>query len=390
MEGLRYIFDQVGEKTDLKKCSACLAATCFSCMDDYCTALEKVPSGLCVFYKDAEENQKEIRRCFYRLVRYERFDLLEKYAGTLDALGLMDREVKTAAWKHHEMEKYRAWHLKHLWKTGWKDKLEIFKPAETDETQEMEEPQNDEEAVEIQEETTQEFDSSLDNEEFPDGINTDAEAVEDIGTNSAALEAEIQDDRFGIDEIMEAMGEENSIGDSLDEYAEDFTEEERLTYEERIEKAEEAELLHEAQAEKTALNKEMEQQRITDEQESYVEVPLIFVYKRVGFPIKRKRPLDPVTKAYSILGANIIYKAAEDYILTLRLLWSGEYTGHALHQLIVQKWRLESWIGSSPYWNYTDVSANRILSKCWATAEEQAKEKIERANRRIVAGIKEE
>ena len=67
----RYIIDRIGEETDLENCSLCHAASCFSCVQGFCTALEKVADGGCVFYKDAEENHREIRRCFYRLVWHE-------------------------------------------------------------------------------------------------------------------------------------------------------------------------------------------------------------------------------------------------------------------------------------------------------------------------------
>ena len=75
-------------------------------MQDHCTALEKAADGGCVFYKDAENNRREIRRCFYRLIRHERFDLLGKYADTLAALGFMDEEMADAARQHDDLEKY--------------------------------------------------------------------------------------------------------------------------------------------------------------------------------------------------------------------------------------------------------------------------------------------
>jgi hypothetical protein len=83
----RYIIDLVGEETSLDECALCHAVSCFSCVKGYCTALEKVTVGGCVFYKDAAQNWKEIRRCFYRLISPERFDLLRKYADTIAALG---------------------------------------------------------------------------------------------------------------------------------------------------------------------------------------------------------------------------------------------------------------------------------------------------------------
>ena len=76
----RFIIDRVGEETDLEECSLCFAASCFSCVSDHCTALKKLADGGCGFYKSHEENHKEIWRCFYRLIRFQRFDLLTKYS----------------------------------------------------------------------------------------------------------------------------------------------------------------------------------------------------------------------------------------------------------------------------------------------------------------------
>ena len=81
----RFIIDRVGEGTDLEECSLCFAASCFSCLFDHCTALKKLPDGDCVFYKDYEENHKDIWRCFYRLIRCQRFDLLMKHLGRVSA-----------------------------------------------------------------------------------------------------------------------------------------------------------------------------------------------------------------------------------------------------------------------------------------------------------------
>ena len=57
MKGQRYIVDRVGEETDLEKCSVCHALSCFSCVQDHCTALEKAADGGCVFCKDVNVNE---------------------------------------------------------------------------------------------------------------------------------------------------------------------------------------------------------------------------------------------------------------------------------------------------------------------------------------------
>ena len=44
----RYIIDRIGEETDLENCFLCHAASCFACVSDHCTALEKAADGGCV------------------------------------------------------------------------------------------------------------------------------------------------------------------------------------------------------------------------------------------------------------------------------------------------------------------------------------------------------
>ena len=126
----RYIIDQVGEETDLEKCALCYAASCFACVSDHCTALKKLTDNGCVFFKDSAENYKEIRRCFYRLIQNERFDLLLKYADTLAALGLMEYETALADGMREELEKHRASHMKMLLAHNWKDSLIVICPAD--------------------------------------------------------------------------------------------------------------------------------------------------------------------------------------------------------------------------------------------------------------------
>ena len=70
MDAETHFRDRIGEDTDPSDCALCHAVSCFSCVQGYCTALEKVTTGGCVFYKDAAQNRKEIRRCFYRLISH--------------------------------------------------------------------------------------------------------------------------------------------------------------------------------------------------------------------------------------------------------------------------------------------------------------------------------
>ena len=396
MEGRKYILDRIGERALQEDCPICHALACFSCAQEHCTALEQAESAGCMFYKDAEGNQREIRRCFYRLIWHERFDLLEKYADTLAALGLMDEEKTEADRQHKILENYRAQRLKRLRETGWKDTLVVIRRVDTEEETGLEAPQDEQETQAEPEDADEFIDNDLDQVEFPAGItNTvmDHETAEEIDANDQSLSREIADKDFRENVSQEIADEEahdapEDIPEELEE--EEFDENGSLTYEEYLEREEEKAQTREANEEKSAQMDETEQTMAADGETKYVSVPLNFLYKHIGFPVKQRRPMDPVDLAWSVLGANIVYKAAEDYILTLRLLWSGEYTGSALTLLIVRKWRLETWIGSHPYWMYTNISASRILDQCWATAEEQARSGIERKNRRIAAGVESE
>ena len=392
----RYIIDRIGEETDLENCSLCHAASCFSCVQGFCTALEKVADGGCVFYKDAEENHREIRRCFYRLVWHERFDLLEKYADTLAALGLMDEETVDAESQHKKLEAYRVRHLNELRISGWKDTLEVVRIRDTEEDDDDEEDEEDgEEDIEPEDKPEDaagdrndpdEFaKNDLDQAVFPDGV-TAAEIVRETAE-------ETYDDQSGLtgadprgNANLESAGEawhQFSVDYPSDFDEESFEEGGPLTYAEYLDQAEEAVLEKEAGEERAAQLDQEERDLALGGEGSY-NAPS---QRSLWNPAMRERRPDPVDLAWSVLGANIVYKAVEDYILTLRLLWSGQHRDTALHRLIVSKWQLETWIGSHAYWQYTNLSPGRILDQCWKTAKEQAQEKIERQNRRIAAGI---
>ena len=52
MDAETHFRDRIGEDTGPSDCALCHAVSCFSCVQGYCTALEKVTVGGCVFYKD--------------------------------------------------------------------------------------------------------------------------------------------------------------------------------------------------------------------------------------------------------------------------------------------------------------------------------------------------
>lgn len=379
--------DCIGKDTDPSNCALCYAVSCFACVHGYCTALEKITIGGCVFYRDADENKRQISKCFYRLISCERFDLLKKYADTMAALGLMDWELDSAVQQHDRLEQFRDRHLEGLRATNWTDTLVLVRAS--DDGEDIPEPKDPETQEAIIDDVEPDFDNSLDNAVFPEDAasqSLDDETAADIGMRDKVLRA--KGVRFKVDDILESITDMPQ--DELpSDYAEDFVEDElrTLTYEEAIESAEDMELAKEAEREKAEAAAEMEQAMIDNGAEPYVSVPVNFFYKTIGFPVKRPKPPDPIVLAYQTLGAGIVYKAAEDYIAILRMLWSGDYQEKAQHWLIIAKWEMETLIGSAWYWALTNIDPNRVLDQCWATAEEQAKEKIKRLNRRIAAGI---
>ena len=399
MDAEAHFRDCIGEDTDLSDCALCHAVSCFSCVQGYCTALEKVTVGGCVFYKDDAQNRKEIRKCFYRLISRERFDLLRKYADTMAALGLMDAEVADAELQRKRLKEYRSKHLSCLLETHWKDTLVVVYPVDKED-----EDQDDAAIAEPQETDSEpEYDNSVEQAVFPEGITDkalDDETAEDIDTRDRVLREEVKDKNFHMYEIMHDVNVRTVMDNGRDELPEDYSEDDvvddqhpvdedgnPITYDEYIEREQEKEREQEAEEEKADQRTQEEYNNAADGKEAYVSVPLNFLYKKIGVPVKMPRRPDPVVLAFQTLGAGMIYKAAEDYITVLRMLWSGDYRGKAQYRLIVDKWEMETLIGSHWYWQFTNISPNRVLDQCRATAEERAREMIERLNRRVAAGI---
>lgn len=397
----RYILDLVGEETSLDECALCHAVSCFSCVKGYCTALEKVTVGGCVFYKDAAQNWKEIRRCFYRLISRERFDLLRKYADTIAALGLMDAELADAELQRKRLGDYQSQHLSSLLEIHWKDTLVVVYPVDDENAE-----QDEAESVEPQEsDPDPEYDNSVEQAVFPEGIaetTLDDETAEDIDTRDRVLREEVKDKNFRMYEIMHEVNVRAVMDNGKDELPEDYSEDDEdeidednpvdddgnpITYDEYIEREQEKEREQEIEEEKADQRTQDEYNNAADGKEAYVSVPLNFFYKQIGVPVKMPKRPDPVIFSYQTLGAGMVYKAAEDYIRILRMLWSGDYQVKAQYRLIVAKWELETLIGSRWYWQFTNISLNRVLDQCRVTAEGQAREKIERFNRRVAAGI---
>lgn len=390
MDAETHFKDRIGEDTGPFDCALCHAVSCFACIHGYCTALEKYANGTCAFYKDAEENRLEIRRCFYRLISRERFDLLYKYADTMATLGLMDQELKDAENQRLMLAEYQRTHLAQLCADHWIDSLIVVSASDEEDDDKDDAPAD----VETQEpDPESEFDNDIDKAVFPGTfteMDIDDETAEEINTRDHIIKEEIKDGQFKPSALAaDILEQQEPTTDSEvnlpSDYPEDFDEGGSQTYDEWMEEAEEKELASEIVQEKAAANAEYERHQA--ETGDTGSVPSNFHYRQIGYPVRQKQPPGPVVLAYENLGAGIVYAAAEEYIETLRLLWYESNGEYEFPRLIVRKWELETYMGSHSYWLYTDINPNRLLDRCWKTAKERAMAKIERMNRRIAAGL---
>ena len=70
----------------------CRELSCFANREGFCDALSDTDFGMrrCPFYKTVEDAISDQLDALQRLVDMGRFDLIEKYRGTLEALGILD------------------------------------------------------------------------------------------------------------------------------------------------------------------------------------------------------------------------------------------------------------------------------------------------------------
>lgn len=103
------IRDRVGETTDLNACPFCTSHTdCFANIEGHCTALRKTDETTeCPFYRNAEENIAEAKRCYQWLKDKGRSDLISMYIKPLSAMGMLDDEIEAAAEYGEEFENFR-------------------------------------------------------------------------------------------------------------------------------------------------------------------------------------------------------------------------------------------------------------------------------------------
>lgn len=79
---------------DNESCPRCRKLSCFANRKGLCNALSDTDFGMrrCPFYKNCDDAMAESLDALQRLVDLGRFDLIEKYRGALEAMGILDCE----------------------------------------------------------------------------------------------------------------------------------------------------------------------------------------------------------------------------------------------------------------------------------------------------------
>ena len=89
------------------------------------------------------------------------------------------------------------------------------------------------------------------------------------------------------------------------------------------------------------------------------------------------------------LAAAIVKAAVDDYVKTLRNLWSRNLDISRKRKLIIEKTELEEFFHSSWYEMLTDIDPDFLVCQCKILAKEKEKKAIERKNmKRIKQKIK--
>ena len=80
------------------------------------------------------------------------------------------------------------------------------------------------------------------------------------------------------------------------------------------------------------------------------------------------------------LAAAIVKAAVDDYVKTLRNLWSRNLNISRKRKLIIEKTELEEFFHSSWYEMLTDIDPDFLVYQCKILAKEKEKKAIEREN----------
>ena len=376
---------------------------CFACDSGVCTALETVPDP-CVFCRPKEENRREVLRCFYRLVINGRFDLIRKYRETLADLGLFTIELADADNQSKKLDRFRAENLEEM-RRRYAAGEDVVLPADLIEDS-GEDPEDLPEGEE--DELT---DNSLDGVVLPGDESAVFEVIRGEAETDTVLNAGSrtgdfldvmlkQGNSILFNDILYTAGvsatgfegdlseeTENQGGEEDEEESEQAEDETNLwddepDPEETLEERDRTPYVEDVLEKQTAWsgNKDLAGKPKSIWQE-VMESQEAGKYWNPYSQAVRVRKIDPVDACYQLLAAAVIYKAVEDYVLTLRELWSGK--GDRV-SLVVDQITLESFFGSHWYWQLTSLAPEHVLDRCREMAEENEKAAIEWKNRFIV------
>lgn len=377
---------------------------CFACVSGFCTALESF-SDPCVFYRSDADNRREVWKCYHRLVVSGRFDLIRKYRETLAALGVFDIELKDADQQKRTLDRFRVENLEEM-RRRYGAGEDVILPADLiEESEETDEALPEGEEDELIDNSLEAVNAPGSAEAVLEEITEDAETdvlLDTDGKSSDFLDVLLKrrNNRLfneilftagvGATDFEGDMSEEinETIEDEEPEEAEEDEDEIDLwddepDPEEELEERDRTPFVEDVLNKQTAWsgNKDLAGKPKTIWQ-AVMEAQEAGRYWNPYAQAVRVKKIDPIDASYQLLGAAIVYKAVEDYVLTLRELWAGEEDRLSL---AVDQITLESFFGSHWYWQLTNLNPEHILDRCREMAEENEKAAIKWKNRFIAA-----
>ena len=352
---------------------------CFACVSGSCTALESF-SDPCVFYRTDANNRREVWKCYHRLVASERFDLIRKYRETLAELGVFDIELSEADKQKKKLDRFRAENLEEM-RRRYGAGEDVILPADL-----IEESEETDEALPEGEEDEL-IDNTLEEVNAPGSAEAVLEEIIEDAETEALLAADVKlrdfldilltrrNNRL-FNEILFTAGVGSTdfegdlseeISETVEEKESEETEEDEEEFilwddepdpEDELEERDRTPFVEDVLEKQTAWpgNNNLAGKPKTIMQE-VLEAQAAGRYWNPYAQAVRVRKIDPIDASYQLLGAAIIYKAVEDYVLTLRELWS---TKSGDLSLIVDQITLESFFGSHWYWQLTDLNPEHI------------------------------
>ena len=383
--------DRSGEDVELNSCSACAAGSCYAFVDGYCTALEPGAvhgsSDGCSFYKNADEEKRRSRAGFYALVRQNRFDLIRRYKDTYLALGIFDAEIHDALVQAEKLEKFRAINLENT-RDRYAEGDTVILASDSYIDEYAEDDDEDDSGTETErekEDTVGTVDSEIPGDEQSVEASEDVSFKNDLDslTEPTVEEAQaylrdsfLSDTVFENNRWIERLLDGADAGGITDAIIEEARSRECL----EAEKPEGAQTAYTEEGIESAVAWSDSMEKTTGVEDEIRDADEKGKDYKYAVAVKEKRI--PVEYAvYQLLGASIVYKAVEDYVCTMRDLWTED--GDRINR-IIDKWELETFFGSRWYWQLTNINPEHVMDRCFKNADESEKDAIRRRNRFIV------